>query len=415
MANINFATGKFLAGSTRTFFSVSLRLRACKTQKAPAAARCSFRKKNICISPPGVLHLVYVHTSQCAQYKYNWISMTITEIAAQAGVSIGTVDRVLHNRGRVAPQTRERVEAVIAQCGYQPNPLARQLKRKGNFTTGVLLPMPDAGGYWQLLQSGMTEAQHMLNWFAIKLQFQYYDRCLPGSFAAAAEQLKTQFHPDAYVIAPVVPEEVLPFLSELTDTPFLFVDSPLAQTEPVATIAQNPYKAGFCAARVMYLLKGSDQYACLRMYANAYNLRERYRGFRDFFKQDQSSSVIEAVCPATKEADVCAFLDDFTARYPELSGMFVSHAEAYFVSKYLTFRGLKDRIALIGFDNLPENRSALADGSIDCIISQRPEYQGYASIYEIYRSCLLSQPSRETIDIPIDIFFKENATDFVSI
>ena len=54
--------------------------------------------------------------------------MTVTEIAKRAGVSIGTVDRVLHNRGRVSSETRDRIQAIIDETGYQPNPLARHLK-----------------------------------------------------------------------------------------------------------------------------------------------------------------------------------------------------------------------------------------------------------------------------------------------
>ncbi len=341
--------------------------------------------------------------------------MTITEIAEKAGVSIGTVDRVLHNRGRVAPETKERIESVIAQYGYQPNPLARQLKRKEEFIIGILLPALDPGGYWESMKQGMLEAQSLLNCFSIKLQFQFYSRIEAGSFLKAAKQLCISSKPNAYIIAPVVPEEVMLFLHEIQDVPFLFVDSPLAQAVPVTTIAQNPYKAGFCAGRIMHMLKGSGQYACLRMYADAYNLRERYRGFNDFFKQDSSSAVIESICPDEKETDVFYFLDDLLSLYPEIKGLFVSHAEVHIVGKYLTFKGLKDHIALIGYDNLPENREGLSDGSIDCIISQRPEYQGYISIYEVYRFCLLNQGKRDLIEIPIDIFFKENATDFISI
>ena len=43
--------------------------------------------------------------------------MTITEIAKKSGVSIGTVDRVLHNRGKVSEKTKLAVEAVIEKYG----------------------------------------------------------------------------------------------------------------------------------------------------------------------------------------------------------------------------------------------------------------------------------------------------------
>ena len=45
---------------------------------------------------------------------------TIEIIAKKAGVSRGTVDRVLHDRGQVKPETAERVRAVMEEMDFQP-------------------------------------------------------------------------------------------------------------------------------------------------------------------------------------------------------------------------------------------------------------------------------------------------------
>ena len=45
----------------------------------------------------------------------------IKDIAEKAGVSVGTVDRVLHNRPNVSQVAREKVEAVLKNINYQPN------------------------------------------------------------------------------------------------------------------------------------------------------------------------------------------------------------------------------------------------------------------------------------------------------
>ena len=52
---------------------------------------------------------------------------TIKDIAQKAGVSIGTVDRVLHNRGMVNEQTKQRILAVIKELDYHPNQAAQGL------------------------------------------------------------------------------------------------------------------------------------------------------------------------------------------------------------------------------------------------------------------------------------------------
>ena len=49
---------------------------------------------------------------------------TIKDIARMAGVSAGTVDRVLHNRGDVSPQSKAKVQKVLDEIHYQPNVFA---------------------------------------------------------------------------------------------------------------------------------------------------------------------------------------------------------------------------------------------------------------------------------------------------
>ena len=49
---------------------------------------------------------------------------TIKDIARMAGVSAGTVDRVLHNRGDVSLASMEKVQKVLDEIDYQPNVFA---------------------------------------------------------------------------------------------------------------------------------------------------------------------------------------------------------------------------------------------------------------------------------------------------
>ena len=58
--------------------------------------------------------------------------ITIKEIARMAGVSTGTVDRVIHDRGRVSKEARAAVEQTLAKVGYRPDAraLARPDKKK---------------------------------------------------------------------------------------------------------------------------------------------------------------------------------------------------------------------------------------------------------------------------------------------
>jgi len=64
--------------------------------------------------------------------------MTIRDVAAEAGVSIQTVSRVLNSRPDVAPETLRRVQEVIQKTGYAPNMLARSLTQGRSHVLGVV-------------------------------------------------------------------------------------------------------------------------------------------------------------------------------------------------------------------------------------------------------------------------------------
>ncbi|WP_062214476.1 LacI family DNA-binding transcriptional regulator [Streptomyces sp. NBRC 109706] len=65
-------------------------------------------------------------------------TVTITEVAARAGVAISTASKALNGRGQLRAETRERVLAAANELGYQPNALARSLVQRRSFTVGLL-------------------------------------------------------------------------------------------------------------------------------------------------------------------------------------------------------------------------------------------------------------------------------------
>jgi LacI family transcriptional regulator len=82
---------------------------------------------------------------------------TIADVAKLAGVSTGTVSRVMNGSENVSPETRTKVTQAINTLGYEPNFQARSLRR--NRTDMIALAMPELANYfWTSIARGVQDA-----------------------------------------------------------------------------------------------------------------------------------------------------------------------------------------------------------------------------------------------------------------
>ncbi len=65
---------------------------------------------------------------------------TLKDVARESGLTVGTVSRVLNNRGYISEQTREKVYEVMKRLNYQPNEMARSLSKQSSNTIGIIVP-----------------------------------------------------------------------------------------------------------------------------------------------------------------------------------------------------------------------------------------------------------------------------------
>lgn len=86
------------------------------------------------------------------------MKITIADIAERAGVSKATVSRVLNNRPEgVGAQTRQRIQDILAETGFQPSGVARGLATGKSRTVGLIIPNI-ANPYFPMLVRGVEEA-----------------------------------------------------------------------------------------------------------------------------------------------------------------------------------------------------------------------------------------------------------------
>ena len=154
--------------------------------------------------------------------------VTINDIARLTGLSKGTVDRVLHNRGEVSKKSYEKVMACIREMGYEPNVYASLLAGKGKGSIAVVLPRPEEGSYWELASSGIGKAEEAGRQVGMRTQLFTYDELSADSFRETCATVLDS-KPSGVVIAPMFQYETQVFVQELSGRgiPYVFVDTKL--------------------------------------------------------------------------------------------------------------------------------------------------------------------------------------------
>jgi len=93
--------------------------------------------------------------------------------------------------------------------------------------------------------------------------------------------------------------------------------------------------------------------------------------------------------------------------HSDIKAVFVTNSRVSAVAHYFHDKSIKD-IFLVGYDFLPDNIENLKRGTIQFLICQKPEEQGYKGIMALFNHLVLSSAVEKEHFMPIDIITKEN-------
>lgn len=339
----------------------------------------------------------------------------IKDIALAAGVSTGTVDRVIHNRGNVMPAVKKRVEEVMETLNYRPNIMASTLANNKVLKIAILLPNFRQDAFWEAPKKGIDKAIAANQHFLIDLQYYYFEEDKVESYIEQSKQILAD-EPDALILAPIFQQESQVFLQALAKKkiPFVLINTQLPAVASLAYIGQDSYQSGVLAARLI-----SDKQAANASYlllhleaaektANATHISQKEIGFYDYFKKNKKKSlIVKKAFSAAKEGKTLEqFLKAILTEFTNPTGIFVSTSKAYQLIEH-TAELLKNT-TIVGFDLLPENIIYLKAGKIDYLINQNPERQGFLAITNLIDALLLKKIIPPIQYLPLDIVVKEN-------
>jgi len=341
--------------------------------------------------------------------------ITIKEIAEKANVSIGTVDRVIHNRGKVSEEKERLIRKIMEEENYKPNIFARNLKLAKTYIIGVLIPEPArANHYWELPVQGIKQAAEELSNRNIKIKFFHFDKSSVRDFNQVCNKIEFK-NLDGILMAPVLYREFSKFLQKIPDNlPYVFIDSTVPEADNLAYIGQNSFDSGLTAGKLMKLLvTQKSDIAIIKIVPEDYHIEERIKGFTTYLNPSNKYKFkIYGVEESDSIEKYARIMDKVTRENKNLKGIFVPSANVFHIARYIKNNMKENNISVIGYDLLEENKRFLKQNIIDFIIDQAPKDQGLLGIKTLYKYLVFKEkPSREII-MPINIATRENMDYF---
>lgn len=335
--------------------------------------------------------------------------ISIKQIAAIAGVSAGTVDRVLHNRGKVSAKNKEAVENALAQVNYKINIHTSAVSFRKTLNIVVTTPEAEADSYWASILDGITSAREEYHDISINLIYKSYSQFDENSCREVFAQTLEE-KPDAVIIGPTFSLLTKDFCSQLdsNNTPYVFVDATIEGTNPYASFTTDQMSCGLLVGKLLEAGKGPVAVLSTeRIGERSHNTILREKGIVEYFHQNGITADIRWSKFSAIDKD-CAFatLDKFFKENKDVRNIAVLNSRGYIVADCLQRLGL-NRQNVISFDITKPNRECLNKGSISILICQRPEAQGYKALDAIIHKLFynLSTPTHHLM--PIDVVFRE--------
>jgi len=336
----------------------------------------------------------------------------IKDIALKAGVSIGTVDRVLHNRGEVSDETKRKIQQIINELDYRPNLLASSLASKKSIVFATLMPKASSQDtYWSKPQLGVEKAMNQLKAFGVKIQQFYFDMDDRHSFSKEAGKI-LDIYPGPDMRAPWAQREATLFSQRLDELeiPYIYIDATLEDTHPIGFVAQSSFDSGYLAAKLTDWGVGENSLILLihvaRELDNASHLIKRERGFLRYFETNMNGHKVIKLEVSESGDEIVARLEELGIKPCEVNGVFVTNSKVHLAAA--CFKSLCVTPKIIGYDLIPQNITLLKEGKIDFLICQKPELQGFHAIHLLFDSLVKKEPIKEENFTSIDLITKEN-------
>ncbi len=301
----------------------------------------------------------------------------IKNIAQALKVSIGTVDRALHNRPGVSDSTKHRVLQMAGELGYKPNLAAQALKLNRRLSIAAVLPR-EISHFFGPLRNGITAAAGAPVSTRISLTFHEFPRL--GAGEAEAFDHATASHCDGLIVVPGNMRKLETAFRKLAHagTAIMCVGNDAPNTERVGSVTAHASVSGAMAAEVLALkLSHKASVAIFSGELSMLDHAEKLRGFAATLAvQAPHLSLMPALESHERPEDAYRQARRLMKQRNRPDGLYLSTANSMPVLEALDELNLLGEVQIITTDLYQELTPLLESGKVLATLHQRPHTQG---------------------------------------
>ncbi|MBD9068836.1 MAG: LacI family DNA-binding transcriptional regulator [Butyricicoccus sp.] len=339
--------------------------------------------------------------------------VTMKEIAERAGVHQATVDKVVHNRVGVSDEVRAKVQAIIDELGYKPNPTGRVLQRQGKkYRIYAILVDVDALPYLKNgIEQGLKEwagfdieVTHAVTGFQeAKRQSEYIDKAVLDKA-------------DGIILSPINADCVRRAIDRAADAgiPVITTDSDIDGSRRTCCVSIDSAKASRIAGRLLgQFLNGQGKIAiissAIETENNNYYVRMREQGFTDFIRREYPEIEIVSCIESFEDPQITyRKTTELLKEQPELRGLYITCGGVAQVGRALIESGRADSIRVLCYEDYPEIVELIRQGVVDWTLGGEKAAQGSLPVKLIMDQLVFGRkPATDRIFTDTRILIKE--------
>lgn len=337
-------------------------------------------------------------------------ALTLKDIAREAGVSLATVDRVLHNRPGVRPDTVRRVQEIIARNAFQPHVAAAELARGRARRFAFVMPT-GANPFMQQIEAYLGEMSAWLSARRLSVELVNTDVFDPSVLTASLEALAGNY--DGIAVVALDHPGVRAAINDLVDagTKVVTLVSDVPSSRRQHYVGIDNIAAGRTAGALVGRLVGQKS-GKIGIIAGSQGLRdhaERIFGFNQVMASEFSHLDILPLLEGRDDDDRSEqLISRLLGKHPDIIGLYNVGAGTQGVANALTEVGREKQIVFIAHDLTAMTRKLLLQGTLDAAISQNPGHEARAAV-RVLLSLARNEPIlSEQENIRIDILMRDN-------